>query len=105
MSSSQMMPIVFCASLLPWPMLYIAEDTSCSLRNQRSVCLWVRRRQIQDNATMMIPESSMPRSGATTMKDAVLMMPGASSGPVPAFAIVEPTRPPISACEDEDGRP
>ena len=63
------MPIVFCASLPPWPMLYIADDTSCSLRNQRSVCRCVRRRQIQDTATMMIPESSMPSSGATTMKD------------------------------------
>ena len=47
----------------------------------------------------------MPSTGATTMKDEVLMMPGASSGPVPAFAIVAPIMPPISACEDEDGRP
>ena len=31
-SSNQMMPMVFCASLLPWPMLYAAEETSCSAR-------------------------------------------------------------------------
>ena len=47
----------------------------------------------------------MPSSGATTMKVAVLMMPGASSGPVPALAIVAPIMPPISACEELDGMP
>ena len=54
---------------------------------------------------MMIPDSSIPSIGATTMNDTVLMMPGASSGPVPAFAIVAPIIPPMSACEDDDGSP
>ncbi len=54
---------------------------------------------------MMIPDSSMPRTGATMMKDVVLMMPGASSGAVPAFATVAPIMPPISACDEDDGSP
>ena len=28
-----MMPIVFCASFAPWPMLNAAADTNCSARN------------------------------------------------------------------------
>ena len=39
------------------------------------------------------------------MNDAVLMMPGASSGAVPALASAAPIMPPMSACEELDGMP
>ena len=49
--------------------------------------------------------SSMPSSGETMMNAAVLMMPGASSGAVPALASAAPIMPPMSACEELDGMP
>ena len=49
--------------------------------------------------------SSMPSSGETKMNDAVLMMPAAISGAVPALAIAAPIMPPMSACEELDGIP
>src|SRR2546426_46329 len=36
-----MMPMVFCASLPPWPRLYKDDEMSCSLRNKRSTRLGV----------------------------------------------------------------
>ena len=56
-------------------------------------------------AIMISAPSVMPSSGETKMKIAVLMMPGASSGAVPALAIVAPIMPPISACDELDGMP
>ena len=38
-SSSQMMPMVFCASLPPWPRLYAPADTSCRRLNHLSARL------------------------------------------------------------------
>ena len=54
---------------------------------------------------MIRAPSVMPSSGEMKMNIAVLMMPGASSGAVPALAIVAPIMPPISACEELDGMP
>ena len=61
--------------------------------------------QAQDTPTMSSAPSSMPSSGETKMNAAVLRMPGASSGAVPALAIVAPIMPPIRACEELDGMP
>ena len=44
-------------------------------------------RQIHDTMSMSSEPSSMPSSGEITMNAAVLMMPGASSGAVPALAM------------------
>src|SRR5205809_556697 len=46
MSTAKMMPIVFCASLPPWPKLYAAADTSCNLRKR----LLMRDRGRRDDA-------------------------------------------------------
>ena len=104
-SSSQMMPMVFCASLLPCPMLYSADETSCRRRNQASTRLGDARRQAQDTAIISSAPSVIPSIGEMKMKAAVLSIPGASSGPVPDLASVAPIIPPISACEELDGMP
>ena len=39
------------------------------------------------------------------MNDAVLRIPGQSSGVAPAFVNAEPIMPPMSACEELDGIP
>ncbi len=105
MSSSQMMPMVFCASLLPWPMLYIAEEASCSRRNQRSTLRGAARTHAHDTPIFSRAPSVNPRSGATKMNAAVFRMPGASSGSAPALARVAPIMPPMSACDELDGMP
>ena len=46
---------------------------------------------------MMPAPKTIPAIGEMKMKAAVLMMPGASSGAVPAFASAAPIRPPMSA--------
>ena len=61
--------------------------------------------QAHDTPIMISAPSSMPSSGETKMNAAVLRMPGASSGPVPALAMVAPIMPPISACDELDGMP
>ncbi len=47
----------------------------------------------------------MPISGEIRMKATVFSRPLATSAPVPALATAAPTRPPISACDDDDGMP
>src|SRR5215471_2685772 len=105
MSSIQMMPMVFCASLPPWPRLYSAAETYCSRWNQRSIRRGVERTKIQDTATMSAIASRKPHTGETTMAAAVLRKPLATSLLVPPLAIAAPASPPISACEELDGMP
>lgn len=53
----------------------------------------------------MIDPKTNPSSGDSTMKAIVFSKPASISEPVPAFATAAPTRPPIKACEDDDGMP
>ncbi|PYO89592.1 MAG: hypothetical protein DMD58_09005 [Gemmatimonadetes bacterium] len=46
-----------------------------------------------------------PITGATTMKMSVLVQPLAMIAENPAFATAAPAYPPISACDEEVGRP
>ncbi len=100
-----MMPIVFCASLLPWPMLYSADDSSCSRRNHWSTCRGDRLKKIQETQIMVRAPSSSPSTGEITMNATVLRIPGASRGAVPALARPAPIIPPIRACEELEGMP
>src|SRR5450830_1433739 len=105
MSSIQMMPIVFCASLPPWPRLYMDADSSCARRNQPSILRGVERTKIHDTSNIMMEPRMKPSNGESTMKMMILIRPEATSEPVPALATAAPTRPPISACDDDDGIP
>src|SRR5215470_14243757 len=44
-------------------------------------------------------------SGARIMKTPILMSPAATSEPKPAFTTAAPAKPPMSACDDDVGRP
>src|SRR6266404_3960422 len=74
-SSATMMPIVFCASFVPWPREYAAADTSCSTRNVLSTLRGSDRRRIQESATVINSASVKPITGATTMKISVFVHP------------------------------
>src|SRR6478672_5303983 len=100
-----MMPMVFCASLPPWPRLYIDADTSCMRRNHLSTRRGVERTKIQDTSTIISEPKMKPSNGDSTMKEIVFSKPDGIKAAVPAFATAAPTRPPINACDDDDGMP
>src|SRR5450830_1175074 len=100
-----MMPMVFWASLPPWPRLYDAAENSCRRRNQVSTFLGVERTKIHDTSSIMMEPKIKPSKGEITMKATVFSRPPAISEPVPDLATAAPTRPPTRACEDEDGMP
>ncbi len=85
-----MMPIVFCASLAPWPRLYAAADISCSLRKCRSTRDGAVPRQTQKIRTMKMKPSTKPMPGASTMKMSVLVQPAGMIAARPALAIAAP---------------
>src|SRR6476661_469313 len=85
-SSIQMMPIVFCASLPPCPRLYIDAEISCARRNHLSTLRGVDRTKIHDTSSIMIDPNMKPSNGDNTIKLMVLIRPDEISDPVPAFA-------------------
>ena len=70
-----MMPMVFCASLPPWPSEYSAAEKSCSTRNRRSTAKGVERRLAQCTITTSSCASTKPSSGDSTMPSAVIAKP------------------------------
>src|SRR5260221_14663723 len=78
---------------------------SCSRRNQRSTFEGVLRTKIQDTASIRSAPNSMPTIGEMKMNATVLRMPAGINGQLPPLATAAPTRPPISARDDDDGMP
>src|SRR5438046_14798 len=70
-----MIPMVFCASLAPWPRLYAAAEINCKRRNNRSTGCGAERRNIQYTDSMKTNPKMSPIMGATTMKIRVLVQP------------------------------
>ena len=101
-----MMPIVFCASFLPCPSEKAAAETSWTLRKTRSTLSGrqLRKTQATPRAKKTKPRTR-PMSGERTMKSARQPRPEKTRLPTPAFANAAPAKPPMSACEEEDGRP
>src|SRR6476661_41347 len=99
------MPMVFCASLPPCPRLYMDADINCMRRNHLSTRFGVERTNTQDTSTIIREPKIKPSSGDSTMNSMVLNKPLATREPVPDFATAAPTRPPISACDEDDGMP
>jgi hypothetical protein len=62
-----MMPIVFCASLLPCASDIAAELTSWPRRKNRSTPAGVARRSTLNTATMIRKPMAAPRSGETAI--------------------------------------
>src|SRR5215216_6307118 len=100
-----MMPMVFWASLPPWPRLNAAADNSCSRRNRPSTLAGLDRRKIHRLASMSRNPRAMPNSGDSGMNKMVFSRLLASRTPKPPLAIPAPAKPPISACDEEVGRP
>src|SRR3954453_22484092 len=100
-----MMPMVFCASLPPWPSEYSEAETNCRIRKARSTANGVERTEAHDTITTSIIASKKPTSGDSTIASKVFDKPLQTAADMPAFATPPPTNPPISACEPEDGMP
>ena len=62
-------------------------------------------RNIHDTSTSIIPPITNPSRGDRKMKTRVLVTPAATSELNPTFATAAPIRPPMSAWDDDDGRP
>src|SRR3954447_9830689 len=104
-NSTAMMPMVFCASLPPWPSEYSDAEANCRMRNARSTANGVERIDSQETIATNTSASRNPTSGDSTMASSVLDSPLHSAADSPPLAIPAPTRPPISACELLEGMP
>src|SRR5829696_3665078 len=100
-----MMPMVFWASLPPWPRLKAAADSSCRRRNRPSTLAGLDRWKIHRLASMSRNPSAIPNSGDSGMNRMVFSRLPRSSAPKPALAIPAPANPPMRACDEEVGSP
>src|SRR6188768_1464317 len=99
------MPMVFCASLPPWPSEYSEAETNCRIRKARSTANGVERTESQDTTATSTSANRNPTSGDNTIASSALDKPLQTAAERPAFAIPAPTSPPISACELDEGMP
>src|SRR6266487_2940779 len=100
-----MIPMVFWASLPPWPRLKAAAESSCRRRNSPSTRRGVALRNAHRLASISRKPRTMPNSGDRTMNSTVFWRLAALITDQPALAMPAPTKPPIRACDDEVGRP
>src|SRR5829696_6629458 len=100
-----MTPMVFWASLPPWPRLKAAAESSWRRRNSPSTRLGLERRKIHMLASISRNPRVMPSSGDSGIQRMVFSRLPASRTPKPALATPAPAKPPIRACDDEVGRP
>ncbi len=100
-----MIPMVFCASLPPWPSEYSDAETNCRIRKARSTANGVERTDAHETTTTSTIASTNPISGDNTMASSVLVSPLQTAAESPPLAMPPPTNPPINACELEDGIP
>jgi hypothetical protein len=100
-----MMPMVFWASLPPWPRLKAAAETSWRRRNSPSTLAGLVRRNSHRLASMSRKPRAIPNSGDKTMNRAVFCRLAVLRTLKPALAIPAPAKPPMRACDEEVGRP
>src|SRR5829696_2386496 len=100
-----MIPMVFWASLPPWPRLKAAAETSWRRRNRLSTLAGVDFRNSHRLASMSRNPRAIPISGDRAMNRMVFSRLAAFRTPNPALATPAPAKPPISACDEEVGRP
>src|SRR6476620_10486430 len=90
-SNTAMMPMVFCASLPPWPSEYSEAETNCKMRKARSTANGVERTDAQDTIMTSTSASRNPTSGDSTIASSVLVSPVQTAAASPAFATPAPT--------------
>src|SRR5262245_32864244 len=80
---------------------------NCSRRKLESTVLGITRTSTSTHDTIRTSVSARknPVSGDSTIADAVLIAPAHTTATPPALATPAPIRPPISACELDDGIP
>src|SRR5215204_5625547 len=100
-----MTPMVFWASLPPWPRLNAAADNSCRRRNRPSTLAGVDRWKTHRLDSMSRNPRAMPNSGDSGMNRIVFSRLPRSSAPKPALATPAPANPPMRACDEEVGSP
>ena len=103
-SARKMTPIVFWASCRPWPRASAAAETVCIIRNPRITLCGLRRRKIHMIDSITRNAAQKPNSGERTigMRTFSTILAQSTAAPPP---IAAPTRPPMRACEEDDGRP
>ena len=89
-----MMPMVFCASLPPWPSEYSDAEANCRMRKARSTANGVERTDAQDTIATSTSASKNPTSGDSTMASNVFDRPLHTAAEIPALAIPPPTKSP-----------
>ena len=99
-----MTPIVFCASCRPWPRASAAAEKVWAIRKPRKTLCGFRFRKIHMIASITANAAQKPKTGDSTIGIRTLSTIVAQCTIAPA-AIAAPTRPPIRACDDEEGRP
>src|SRR5215217_5980899 len=100
-----MMPMVFWASLPPWPRLKAAAETSWRRRNRLSTRAGVARRNSHRLASMSRNPRAIPSSGDRAMNRIVFSRLAAFRTLKPALATPAPANPPMRACDEEVGSP
>src|ERR1051326_3397494 len=100
-----MMPIVFCASLVPWPRLNKAADSSCKRRKYLSTRDGAVPRNIHCIIVINKRPRIMPITGDKIMNKRVFVHPLGMITCQPPFATALPAYPPISACDELVGKP
>ena len=106
MRTARMTPIVFCASLPPWPRLNAAADTSWAWRKprlSRSTLRW--RWTAHITAIITTVASASPSSGDSRMNTPIFCNPLEISTSKPPLATAAPAMPPTRACDELVGRP
>jgi hypothetical protein len=100
-----MIPIVFCASLPPWPKLKAAAENNWAIRDHLLIEAKGCLNRIQFAATLNTNPKIIPINGATAMNITVLYQPAAMITPKPLLAIAAPAYPPIKAWDELLGNP
>ena len=80
-----MMPMVFCASLPPWPSEYSEAETNCRMRKARSTANGVERTDSQDTIATSTSASRKPTSGDSTIASSVFDSPLQTAAEMPGL--------------------
>jgi hypothetical protein len=103
-NARKMTPIVFCASWRPCPSASAEDESVCESRKLRLTLAGFLFRSTQRIPSITRNATTKPTVGDSTIGMMTLSQIAVQSTAVPD-AKAAPTRPPISACDDDDGNP
>ncbi len=89
-----MMPMVFCASLPPWPSEYSDAEANCRTRKARSTANGVERTDAQDTIATSTIASRNPTSGDSTIATSVFVSPLQTAAESPGLGHAAADQPP-----------